>query len=163
MNNSNEPLYSYHTFMLPFTFEDEFKPKDNWKYHPFEIKKQRDFNEYVYFYEHVQDALYNENEVSNSCISNYYEWNEEQEGTYTINCKKGIFELELDGISLRIFNTNVAILAFNLKNTKYQNPDDILAINDFGRRIYPQFLGDKFTQDTKNRYYVANSPEKVLY
>ncbi|MDD3505903.1 MAG: CorA family divalent cation transporter [Sulfurimonas sp.] len=151
-----DKIYSYHTFMLPFTFSGNFDKKNNWEYKPFEIKEQRNYNEFVYFYKHVQDAIYNkENENEENWISKYYEY-KEQKGTYTINCKKGIFELELDGISLRIFNTNVAILSFNLKNTNYSSLDDILAINDFGRRIYPQFLGKNFTCDTKNAI-LANS------
>ena len=145
-----ENLYSYHTFMLPFTFENEFKPNNNWKYKSFKINQQKDFNEYVYFYKHIQDAIYNKDEKEeNSHISKYYEY-KTQEGKYTINCKKGSFELKLDGLSLRIFNTNIGILSFNLKNNKYFDIDSILAINDFGRRIYPQFLGEKFTCDTKN-------------
>ena len=148
--NEKDELYSYHTFMLPFTFDGEFNEKENWQYKPFEIKEQRDYNEYIYFYKHVQDAIYNkDDEKKEKWISKYYEY-KKQKGTYTINCKKGVFDLELDGLSLRVFSTNVAILSFNLKNTKYNSVDDILAINDFGRRIYPQFLGKSFTCDTKN-------------
>lgn len=147
---NQEELYSYHTFMLPFTFKGSFDKKQNWDYKQFTIDEQKAYNEYIYFYKHVQDALYNNSEEENpKCISNYYEYYK-QNGTYTINCKKGDFTLELDGISLRIFNTNVAILAFNLKNTEYPELESILAINDFGRRLYPQFLGEKYTSDTKN-------------
>ncbi|MCT7586798.1 CorA family divalent cation transporter [Aliarcobacter butzleri] len=145
---NKEDIYSYHTFMFPFIFEGDFYKKDNWKYKAFEVEEQKNYNEFVYFYKHVQDAIYNKEEKDDS-ISNYYEY-KEQKGTYTICCKKGKFELELDGLSLRIFNTKVAILTFNLKNTKYSDLDSVLAINDFGRRIYPQFLGKNFTCDTKN-------------
>jgi hypothetical protein len=96
----------------------------------------------------VQDALYNTQEEQNNSISNYYEY-ATKEGFYTIECKKGTYKLQLDGISLRIFNTGVAILAFNLKNTSYSKASDILAINDFGRRIYPQFLGQNFLKEPK--------------
>lgn len=144
---NKEDIYSYHTFMFPFIFEGDFYKKDNWKYKAFEVEEQKNYNEFVYFYKHVQDAIYNKEEKDDS-ISNYYEY-KEQKGTYTICCKKGKFELELDGLSLRIFNTKVAILTFNLKNTKYSDLDSVLAINDFGRRIYPQFLGENFTCDTK--------------
>ena len=149
--NLKENLYSYHTFMLPFTFKGDFVPKNcDWKYKAFNLIHQRDFNEYVYFYKHIQDAIYNSQKIDEKkWISKYYQY-KKQKGTYTINCKKGNFELELDGLSLRIFNTDVATLAFNLKNTKYSDEDSILAINDFGRRIYPQFLGSKFTKDTKD-------------
>lgn len=148
---NKEDIYSYHTFMLPFIFEGDFENKeDNWEYKAFKIEEQKNYNEFVYFYKHVQDAIYNKEENENkTSISNYYEY-KEKKGTYTICCKKGKFELELDGLSVRIFNTDVAILTFNLKNTKYSDLDSVLAINDFGRRIYPQFLGKNFTCDTKN-------------
>lgn len=146
-------LYSYHTFMLPFTFKGDFLPKNcDWKYKAFNLTHQRDFNEYVYFYKHIQDAIYNSKEPDEEkWISKYYEY-KKQKGTYTIDCKKGNFELELDGLSLRIFNTNIGILSFNLKNNKYSDVDSVLAINDFGRRIYPQFLGTKFTKNPKDAF-----------
>ncbi|MCT7535967.1 hypothetical protein N5T95_10615 [Aliarcobacter cryaerophilus] len=150
--DKKEEIYSYHTFMLPFTFKCGFDEKNNWKYKDFELNEQRDYNEYIYFYKHIQDAIYNKD---NSNISKYYEY-EFEEGKYTINCIKGIFELELDGLSLRIFNTDVAILSFNLKNIKHKDIDSILAINDFGRRIYPQFLGKDYICDTK-KAFLSNS------
>ncbi|MGJ0362209.1 CorA family divalent cation transporter [Aliarcobacter cryaerophilus] len=150
--DKKEEIYSYHTFMLPFTFKCGFDEKKNWKYKDFELNEQRDYNEYIYFYKHIQDAIYNKD---NSNISKYYEY-EVEKGKYTINCIKGIFELQLDGLSLRIFNTEVAILSFNLKNTKYKDLDSILAINDFGRRIYPQFLGKDYICDTK-KAFLSNS------
>ena len=157
IGENKEKIISYHTFMLPFTFEGTFDKKDNWEYKPFNIHDQKDYNEYVYFYKHIQDALYNQKDEQEENISKYYEY-KEQDGKFIINCKKGIYELELDGISLRIFNTNIAILSFNLKNIKssQNKPEDILAINDFGRRIYPQFLGKNLLEDTKNAI-LANS------
>jgi len=142
-------IYSYHTFMLPFVFKGEFTPEVKWKYKLFEIETIKDYNEYIYFYKHVQDALFSTKETTDS-ISKYYEY-DYKNGSYSIESNKGIYVLELDRLSLRTFiNTNVAILSFNLKNTKYYKQNDILAINDFGRRIYPPFLGQNFTQETKN-------------
>ena len=155
MKKRVKKLYSYHTFMFPFIFDGKPKVSDEWIYKKFKIESQKDYNEYVYFYKHVQDALFNKKDEANEYISKYYEYID-QEGTFTIECKKGIYELEIDGISLRIFNTNVAIISFNLINRKYKNSEDILAINDFGRRIYPQFLGENFTCETKNSF-LANS------
>ena len=152
---NKKEIISYHTFMLPFTFDGDFKKTKNWTYKQFNIKDQKDYNEYVYFYKHVQDALYNTKDEKEKFISKYYEY-KDQKGTYTISSKKGDFILELDGISLRIFNTNIAILSFNLINTKYKNNSDILAINDFGRRIYPTFLGNNFTFETKQSLLACN-------
>ena len=149
-------IYSYHTFMCPFIFKKEdINRSKKWEYKKFEIKEQRDYNEFFYFYKHVQDVLYNiDEENSDNFASKYYEY-EDQNGKYIIDCIRGVYELDIDGISLRIFNTNVGILSFNLINKKYKNSEDILNINDFGRRIYPQFLGEDFVCATKN-VFLAN-------
>lgn len=55
------------------------------------------------------------------------------------------YELDVNYIRLKLFNTGVGILAFELE---YPMPEggceaarqDIRAINEFGRRIYPEFL-----------------------
>lgn len=151
-------IISYHNFMFPFIFDNNNKKEidKQWNYKNFVTNNQKSFNEKVYFYKHVQDALFNtKGKDEKKFISKYYEY-EESQGTYVIDCKKGNFELELDGISLRVFNTGVAILSFNLLNTKYEALNDVLAINDFGRRIYPQFLGENFTKETQESF-LANS------
>jgi len=75
-------------------------------------------------------------------------------------CKKDwkIFDLTINNISLFLFRTNVGVLSIELLNYKqkddfipnsdlnqsdnwYEEFKDILLINDFGRRIYPQFIG----------------------
>lgn len=170
MNNNNEPkIYSYHTFMFPFVFNDKIDQtlkkslQDNgWNHQKFAIQNVRDYNEFTYFYKFVQTALYDQDIQSSdnkinksdssdkSPISEYYEY-ETQKGIYAIHTKHGNFSLQIDGISLRIFNTGVGILSFNLINDQYEKPDDILIINDFGRRTYPQFLGKGFTAITKQK------------
>jgi len=63
------------------------------------------------------------------------------------------YNLYLDSITLRIFDTGIAILAYEVLNFDYKDTEDILKINDFGRRIYPQFLGDDFNlQNPKNAF-----------
>jgi hypothetical protein len=55
------------------------------------------------------------------------------------------YELDVNYIRLKLFNTGVGILAFELE---YPMPEggceaarqDVRAINEFGRRIYPEFL-----------------------
>ncbi|MEN4045375.1 CorA family divalent cation transporter [Sulfurimonas sp. NWX367] len=141
-------IISYHTFMLPFTFKGAFQKKESWIYKPYAVENRETYNEYLYFYKHVQEALFNKKGEGDS-FSDYYEY-KIQEGIYVIDCKKGKYTLEIDGISLRTFQTDVAILTFNLINKEYGNPQDILAINDYGRRIYPPFLNlEKGLQGTK--------------
>ena len=131
-------IISYHTFMLPFTFEGTFNEKKDWFYKLFKVEENETYNEYLYFYRHVQDVLFNTKE-GNKGFSQYYEY-KIQSGSYVIDCKQGLYELAIDGISLRIFQTGVAILSFNLINRDYLKQKDILAINDYGRRIYPPYL-----------------------
>ena len=61
----------------------------------------------------------------------------------------------MDEISIKAYDTGVAILQFSLENYKYPCSDDVLKINDFGRRIYPQFLGkgEKGIDAAKNKFY----------
>ncbi len=49
------------------------------------------------------------------------------------------------------------MLSLELANRAYEEMDDMLKINDFGRRIYPQFLGDRGIEDTKGAFL----PERV--
>lgn len=63
--------------------------------------------------------------------------------------KRDDYSLTISGIALRIFKTGVGILSFHLENFEYNNLSDILKINDFGRRIYPQF---KPINDTKSNF-----------
>lgn len=51
-----------------------------------------------------------------------------------------IYVLDINEISLRIFKHGIAILCFHLENYEYKDINDILNINQFGRRIYPPFL-----------------------
>lgn len=149
-----ENPYSYHTFMLPFIYE-KLEELSSWEYKKFTIDTHEDYNEYVYFYEYVRKALYNQdNTPTPKDISQYYEY-KDQKGTFTIECLagRGKYVLELDGISLRLFpNSKVGIVSFNLLNKQYFHPSDILNINEYGRRIYPQFLSKVGICETKKAF-----------
>ena len=168
--------YSIHKFMFPFRFDyipsqAEAKDKyifyrDNpfsqrvdlkrlyhrlcangWRYNPFTIKQATDYNQYVYFYDFVKDALYNTSEeFEEGATSYYFEHGHLKDTNYTIELKDGpIYELLLKRISLKVFDTGVGILTFHLENHDYPYLQDVLRINDYGRRIYPQFLEDGFS------------------
>lgn len=49
------------------------------------------------------------------------------------------FELKIEKICLDIYPNEVGVLSFHLKNVRYKNAEDILLINQYGRRIYPPF------------------------
>ena len=145
-------MHSYHIFMLPFvTGQTEPTPNnEKWKELPFAIKGEEAtyrYNETTYFHDFVRPVLFNEK--SGEGVSRYFEYTD-QKGEYIIEVKDRTYRLELDGIALRHFKNGVGILSFHLINRRYDDFDDILRINDFGRRLFPQFLGDALVESTIN-------------
>lgn len=141
--------------------------KPHWRYIPFEIKDARHYNEYTYFYPHARNALFNSHRAfKKGAVSYHFTYDDPEAQFYhiflaarTINgsgppahdspqdlrclCDRfQVYSLAIETISLEIYDTGIGILQFDLENTRYQHPEDILKINDFGRRIYPPFLGD---------------------
>ena len=148
-------IISHHIFMFPFVIEKE-KRRDyekilkekGWKEKKFNVDVLT-YNEAVYFYKHVRDVLFGLEEHNSLKI---YEIN--KEGKYIIQLKNNkIYELEIEKLSLRVFNNSIGILSFHLNNNEYNAPYDILKINEYGRRIFPQFLDkNDFIETTKNSF-----------
>ncbi len=135
--------------------------KAGWVYNafPFEENTSKttnlDYNEYVYFHEFVRDAVYNINREFKENQTVYFYEKEYKDGAVSFKILDGQeFNLKLDGLSLRFYDTGVAILSFDIKNTIYENLEDVLKINDYFRRVYPLFLGKNipYTQDIKKAF-----------
>ena len=136
--NSKKKLYSYHTFLFPFrwdccnkknsrsiydtAYQDRFNIEkfssaltcqNGWEYAGFEINNNKDFNEYVYFYDYVRDAIYNrEKKISQNHTTYYFKY-EHRKGDYYniyIKEKKEPYQLKVDEISIKTYDTGVAIL-----------------------------------------------------
>ena len=179
--NEETPLYSSHIFMFPFRFDwnekgfkkeyDFYKQerssrrislsklhekltnkneKNTWHYKPFSIKDA--YNEYAYFYDYARDAMYNMGEFSEDAISNYYDKDDLNGERFELTVKGKTYNLNIAGVTLRIFSTGVALLSLELENNEYKAFDDILRINDFGRRVYPQFISDGKVDETKKAF-----------
>ncbi|MDR1553102.1 MAG: hypothetical protein LBS69_06540 [Prevotellaceae bacterium] len=159
--------HSYHIFYYLFKWENEnstFDLKeiekiksDNWKKvagMPENETEQQDFyNEKNYFYPFIHKILYNETEM----LMLHYERTEPQgkeNVLYKIELQNKTYDLEVDAININLYATGVGMLIFYLKNRKddQKSPDDILRINQYGRRIFPPFFDDKNT-----RYEIAKS------
>ncbi|MBL7729483.1 MAG: hypothetical protein JNM68_17435 [Dinghuibacter sp.] len=133
-------------------------------------KKPGNFNELVYYHAHAANNfldLQKEGETDEYTLSAnkaviYFELNNINCAIdkYIIHVVKGpndkavTYALNLSGIGLHVFTTGVAVLTFTLKNCNYPNPEDILFINEFGRRIHPPFIDE--------RTGLAGTQEKVL-
>lgn len=166
--------YSKHTFMFPFQWDYHKQSKQNhyndrtnlddfcrlfeqenpkFELTPFQIKESAEkFNEYTYFYAFARKALYY---LDDNSLSRYYEL-EESNGEYHIEFleKEGkvVKLLQLDSICVHVFETGIGIVSFNLTNTKYADKESVLAINEFGRRMYPQFMDADNRMKAKNNF-----------
>ncbi len=158
--------HSHHIFILPFVWDAEgihqqpfavqrdleqlrsvlgdqpsmqssLSPK--WQRNRFDWS--RDYNEAIYFHAPLRDVLFDNGDAKPKGVLQYHI---KQTGmTYEIQvASRGNdpFVLELEEITLNFFDMGIGMLAFHLNNTTYPEPKDILWINDYGRRIFPQYL-----------------------
>ncbi len=177
MLNDMPDTFSYHSFMFPFSFGkngvsdgdlSKYIKIDNnfadrlegakWRYKEFDITKDvRRYNEYSYYDEPVREAIYNFQKEFTLGETSYYYTKDVVDGEYNIYVcgEESPYRLKLTDVQLRLFETGIGILVFEVENHKYSNFDNILKINEFGRRVYPQFLDsrcDSYTQGTKNAF-----------
>jgi hypothetical protein len=172
-------LYSHHIFIFPFKWEqlgseeqrfnielfDKKLNKAQWEENKFNLGQKDRYNEYNYFYRHVREILYEksddliEEEKKTNDLIKHYEYNLGNTTHYWIKVNIGkddtgkdkivTYKLEIDSIILNIYATGTGVLSFHLRNKDYSDSEDIIKINQYGRRIYPPFLNinDKKTTE----------------
>ncbi len=151
--------------------------KSEWKY-----KKHKDYNSFAYFYDYARNAMFNlNNEFHKHDISATYNRDDFNGKKYIIDVKKkstkedgkdtnkieaNTYTLTIEDVSLQIFQTGVGILSIKLNNYEMfkkedgdnkEDIDHILRINDYGRRIYPAFLGKDGNLEKPKENFLANS------
>lgn len=158
-------LYSYHIFMFPFKWECRLGKEKGFseKINPKNLKINQEggwermsdpktpeykvelFNERNYFYDFVHPVLYDSLSDENQII-----WHFEREEAYRTELEYQIkiiangeftYNLKLKSLVLNLYSTGTGILVFYLENSRYKQFDDVLRINQFGRRVFPPFLG----------------------
>ena len=162
---------SYHIFMFPFSLKAEWNHdnidtmlrNESWERDQFFYEKgdfASNFSEQGYFYDFCSGAMFDDPTSLNRVLATY-QFPISAGDTYTININKSgnkkSYTLAVDKIELNIYDEKAAILCFHLNNDKHQDVQDILYINDYGRRIYPQYLvngddGKIDLQRTKNSF-----------
>lgn len=146
--------HSYHIFMFPFSMKNEWTQSDisqmlqkaGWERKQFFYKEgdyASNFSEQGYFYDFSSGAMFDDDSSRNRTVTTY-RYPLRGNDTYTIRINKAgnkkTYTLQLEKIELNLYDDKAAILSFHLCNKQYSNIQDILYINDYGRRIYPQFL-----------------------
>ena len=158
---------SCHNFMFPFRWNVKLSYKDlfssqidlssinfsedsPWIRHtsPTEgTESENWYNEHNYFYGFTHHALYDSgNDIS---LLRHFERREpmERDVTYEIECSGKVYSLKVRSISLKLYSTGVGVLSFYLLNKDYSAHDDILNINQFGRRVFPPYLDSINTRE----------------
>jgi len=172
------------------TINPEWKPKKS--------EEQDDisyYNQTKYFHDFVNDALFEKME-KDKCQMREFEYSgikdkdwkykisinrrdriEENEPLFADDILKppdkytftpDVYILTIDKVTLNLYKQGVGLFAFHLKNTNYSKPEDILLINQFGRRIYPPFLDAHYPDfgkatDDKEKNIANNFLEGTQY
>lgn len=161
--------YSYHTFLYPFRWSESgsvdpcaFRVSDDWEEDvriPADVSDKAVFDSniavqcsayrsYRYFNVAARSALFLHGDgvvrnLKNKSFSS---------GSYTVSRSDRRVKLTVNDLRLKVFNTGIAILVFETeyypeqqdhKNDPEAALDDILFINEFGRRLYTEFYSDE--------------------
>lgn len=144
MQAKNQTI-SHHVFMLPFKYKDKQSVIKN-------LEKPQEtvsYNEQAYFHDFFIQSMYENCQMYESRefkkftlqTKDLYDNNEQTQ----VRKASKTYELNVEKVLLRVFEDfNVAILSFHLDNTKYSDTQAILEINDYARRIYPEYLDEEF-------------------
>ena len=144
--------YSYHNFLFPFLWNDDAgvhsrrkfskclnenwvmqKDFDNGSNQQFSDEK---YNQYHYFNPSARQIIYSDGKKSDVVWNYLYNISAEDNARYVIKNQKDCYELGISKIRLKLFDTGIGILIFELVNYSHPEPDDINKINDWGRQIY---------------------------
>ncbi|MEO0779472.1 MAG: hypothetical protein AAF146_23125, partial [Bacteroidota bacterium] len=102
------------------------------------------YNEYIYFHDFVRSALALQQDGEVGTLQYKYDISNTDDASFIINLDNNSnqsYQLALKEIILNYYDVGVAFLSFHLENHHYSNANDVLQINNLGRRIYPPFLG----------------------
>lgn len=143
----------------------------NWKRKDYRLDGYEQYNEFNYFYGHVREILYDlgedlSNDINhgNKELINHfeYQWERKENWHYCIKLNDrddtvgNHYFLKIDSILLNVYSTGTAIISFHLKNFRHESENDVLLINQFGRRLYPPFFGlDKDTVFTGEKNNIS--------
>ena len=139
---NKKELYSYHTFMLPFRYEKKEDVVKNFC----KSNTTASYNEQAYFHKFFIKSMFENCEI----------YDNTKYKSLTIKTKdlkkfksdeirrvSKTYTLKIDKIGLRIFDDfGVGVLSFHLENKEYKEIQEILEINDYTRRVYPEYFED---------------------
>ena len=172
-------FHSQHLFIFPFSWQinsnndnrfnleqiSEFiQEKNIWEQFQFKNKVDDNintYNIYSYFYEYARDVLNLNNDPNNDINARQYQVKfNYSDPTYEIDIiGEETIKLKIQDIMLGFYENGVGIMAFHLLNYQTKDFKLILKINEYGRRIYPQYLGveqNEYTKPIKEYGFLAD-------
>ena len=149
-------VLSHHIFLFPFSFNNKKDiTLDGWimqVYAP--TSDPVSYNQHSYFHDFAEKILFNHKDKS--IVEHYCFAKLTDQSQYEIKIldKAASYLLTIKDIQLRLFEQfKIGILQFTLESFESLTKEDILLINDFGRRIYPQYLDkEKLVRSTKENF-----------
>ena len=158
-------MHSYHIFYFPFRWENPkwqsklfeeqtnidaipINTNTNWAHILGALNQDEEqdlYNEKNFFHKFVHPVLYDTGEKGT--LLKHFERKEPQQRDvfYSISQRNGkTYTLKVDAINLNLYVTGIGMLTFFLINERddQKSKEDILFINQYGRRIYPPFFDD---------------------
>jgi len=178
---ATSPLVSYHGFVFPFEWyssagnEDGFLAGLN---HLAEMarcmtlesgwieveqhdlpKSTTQYNERNYFYDFVRPALYDGHHGRPGDIVRCYRHELTGAAQYQITTEKKTFKLRIAAIELKLYAIGIGILSLHLLNESpdQADPEDIIEINQYGRRLFPPFYRVDHQDPGADDYYTQTN------
>ncbi len=175
----SECFYSAHTFAFPFIWNPNSSSEMTFAKYCSQVEKmgwksidvestsditpkeyenlcvEQKFQQMQYFTPSAQKIIFN---LSSDYSKNYrYMFN-----NAAYHLKKGdiSYELNVESINLKICNTGIGILYFEISNDKYYDIDSVKKINEYGRRIFPPYFAD--TKEGMNIPYIVADEIKMV-
>ena len=147
---------SCHLFYYPFIWNndiplDKVENTGGWKRVKDAMDDIEEYDEKNYFYKYVHEKLYDgmprsqeENEQQDESQVYHYIREIGNNARYIIETKGAIYDLKVVSVQMKLYTTGVGLIVYSLENDAEQrlSPDDILKINQYGRRVFPPFYAD---------------------
>ena len=129
-------------------------------WNPNEMNDAIHYNQYHYFNDATHNAIYmtkdsddvivrnlrfdllslvDKNPTANPKRENDRPKNDGNPTKYVIRKGETKYSLDVNAIRMKLYNTGIGILIFELENREYSEEKDIIRINDLGRRIYAPY------------------------
>lgn len=144
-------------------FADQIDQHPDWHASKFTLDRVVDYNEWHYFYDYVREVLYETKGEPTPKFIRHFEYLPARGGKYRITTPipkaqrspdapfddgaendeaRKEYVLEIDSVLLHLYYSGIGVLSIHLNNyhPKQRNPEDILYINQYGRRLYPPFF-----------------------